>query len=261
MTTGLTQVAPGISRAELRMPVLLGARAGLRVNVYVLEAADGLHLVDCGPFDLYAELRALVATSFPGKRIRRIYLTHGHGDHAGAGARCANDRIEVWAAPGDREMLRNGGPGGVPRRFRYPAFEATHSLVQGGQIPLNDEHHLEVLPLPGHTDGSVCFNHPGGRALLCGDLVFGPSTGYWTTFLVQILTSRRQPADELRTQMDSLSALRLRLAAKPRTLLLPGHGPPGHFDSGATSLDRSERILRQVLRTKRGRGAGSGSEN
>ena len=243
------------------MPLLPGARLSLRVNVYVLEAPDGLCLVDCGPYGLYTGLRALIARSFPGKSIRRIYLTHGHADHAGAGARCANDGIELWAAEGDRQMLRNGGPDGVPSLFRYPGFEPTHPLVQGDRIRLTDDRELEVLSLPGHTAGSVCFDDAGAQVLLCGDAVYGPCWGYLATFLTQVLTSRRQPPGELRAHADSLEALRGRLAERPSTLLLPGHGTPGPFDSGVTSVGRSARILRGVLRTRWNRSAGSGSES
>ena len=118
--SGPTEITPEISRVEIRLPMLLGNFLSLRVNVYVLETPDGLCLVDCGPADLYANLRALIAKSFPGKRIQRIYLTHGHADHAGAGGRCANDGIEIWAAEGDRQMLRDGGPDGVPKSSVTP---------------------------------------------------------------------------------------------------------------------------------------------
>ena len=259
--SGPTEITPEISRVEIRLPMLLGNFLSLRVNVYVLETPDGLCLVDCGPADLYANLRALIAKSFPGKRIQRVYLTHGHADHAGAGGRCANDGIEIWAAEGDRQMLRDGGPDGVPKKFRYPGFEATRSLVQGDRIRLINGRELEVVPLPGHTDGSVGFEDADAQVLLCGDALYGPSRGYWTTFLAEIFTSRGQPPHELRAQADSLNALKRRLAERPRTRLLPGHGPPGPFDSGATSIDRSGRILRRVLMTKRDRSVGSRTEN
>lgn len=259
--SGPTEITPGISRVELRMPMLLGNCLSLRLNVYVLETPDGLCLVDCGPFDLYADLRALLAKSFPGKRIQRIYITHGHADHAGAGGRCANDGIEIWAADGDRQMLRNGGPDGVPALFRYPGFEPTHSLAQGDRIRLAGGRELEVVSLPGHTEGSVGFHDAEAQVLLCGDALYGPSWRHWATFLAEVFTTRRLPANELPLQADSLNTLKRRLEESPGALLLPGHGPPGPFDSGTTSIDRSTRILKRVSMTKRGPTVGSHSEN
>lgn len=241
--------------------MLLGNCVSLRLNVYILETPDGLCLVDCGPSDLYADLRALLAKSFPGKKIQRIYITHGHADHAGSGGRCVNDGIEIWAAEGDRQMLRNGGPDGVPALFRYPGFEITHSLAQGDRIRLTGGRELEVVSLPGHTDGSVGFHDADAQVLLCGDALYGPSRRHWATFLAEVFTSRRQPPNELQVQTDTLNTLKRRLQESPGTLLLPGHGPPGPFDSGATSIDRSARIIRRVLMTKRGRDIGSPNED
>ena len=230
---------------------LRGLPLNLRVNSYVLEVPDGLYLIDCGPFDLYYQLRALTAQKFPTKKILRVYLTHGHSDHAGAGLRCISEGIEVWSASGDKDMLDNGGPPGVPKTFRYPAFQPTNHIDEGHRIMLSETRQLVAFLTPGHTPGSVCFYDSRNDTLLYGDLLFGPLRGYAMTFLLEFLTALRESKAELRQQMESLTHLERRLAEQGNTLMLPGHGPPYYSDAQPGTFDRSTGILKWVLRLKR----------
>ena len=206
--------------------------------------------MDCGPLALYSRLRADLARTFPQKRVLRIYLTHGHSDHAGAGLRCINEGIEVWAATGEREMLGDGGPLGVPQAFRYPAFQPTSSIDEGHRITLDRSCHLVALPTPRHTPGSVCFYDEENGILLYGDNLFGPVWGYGVTFMLEFITTLRQPRYEIMQQQETLGLLRQRLEGQARTLVVPGHGPPYYLDEHPAAFDRSLGILRWALRLK-----------
>lgn len=248
----LEQVTPGIWRVELSVP--LGPRwptFRLRVNSYVLEAPDGLYLVDCGPFALYYRLRALAAHSFPHKKVLRVYITHGHFDHAGAGLRCISEGIEMWATSEEEKLLSEGGPIGVPQVFRYPAFQPTRHIEEGHLICLGNTHNLEAVLVPGHTPGSVCFHDEEKGVLLYGDLLFGPLRGYAVTFLLELLTAVRQPKKESMQQIESLKLFKSRLEGHDHTLLLPGHGPSYYSEAHPRAFDRSLGILRWILRLKR----------
>ncbi|MBI2855690.1 MAG: MBL fold metallo-hydrolase [Chloroflexi bacterium] len=250
--SSLHHLAQGIWRTEASVslgPRLLPIR--LRVNVYVLETPVGLYLVDCGPFALYYQLRAMIARSFPHRRVVRVYLTHGHFDHAGAGLRCTTEGIEVWSASAEHEMLAGGGPAGVPRAFRYAAFQPTNLIENGYRLALDDGRYFDAMLTPGHTAGSACFYDEQRGVLFYGDLLFGPLRGYMVTFILEFLTAMRQPREELRRQMESLGNLKGRLVGRSQVLLLHGHGPPYYLEERPGAFERSLGILRLVLRLKR----------
>ncbi len=94
------------------------------VNVYLVEEADGLTLIDAGmPFSLKGILNA--ADSL-GKPITRILLTHAHGDHVGAldGLKEALPNAEVLISRRDQALLAK-----QPR----PGSGRTANADQGGR--------------------------------------------------------------------------------------------------------------------------------
>lgn len=239
-------IAPGVWRVELMTTFALAGRARLRTNVFALEERDGLSLIDCGPLPVYGNLRHMLARQFPGQPLRRVYLTHAHADHAGAGMRCRTEGLDVWAGSGDHEMLLDGGPWGVPWKFRYPPYRASGAVESLGWIELACGHRLEPVPMPGHTPGSFGFVDRERRLLLCGDTTYGPcGPGYGGTFLLEVLTSQRQPRSELRKQRATLEALHARLG-QGYWLVLPGHGPPVLMGPGPSPFERSIKILDRI---------------
>jgi hydroxyacylglutathione hydrolase len=70
-----------------------------------------------------------------------------------------------------------------------------------------DENGVEILPTPGHSDGSTCYLVPGAageKYLFTGDTMFPTADGTWSTFLVP----GRGGAPELRSSLDLLATLR-----------------------------------------------------
>ncbi len=114
-----------------------------------------------------------------GFQVRRIFLTHGHVDHA-AGAAEAKRRlgapIQIHAA--DREWLAQ-----LPHQAEMFGFEG------GGEVPEVDHWHVhgesftvgdqaaQVLHTPGHTRGSCALWFPGPRLVFTGDTLFSGSVG------------------------------------------------------------------------------------
>ena len=107
-----------------------------------------------------------------GIRPRRIVLTHGDPDHAGAAdyLRQAFD-AEVWAAEAERGMIDRSVWPELPRvrrtlmRFLYRSTPppTIDRWFAGG----DDMGGLKVIATPGHTPGHVCFEWQGW--LLAGD--------------------------------------------------------------------------------------------
>lgn len=130
------------------------------------------------------------------EEVRWILLTHGHIDHLG-GAKALFDltggRAKVVIHEADAHMLRSRGghveeyangrqrylnnPDGPAQQMR--TAEAAISgemepavLVSGGEIlSLGGDVTVSVLPVPGHTAGSVAYRLDGQNAVFVGDAV------------------------------------------------------------------------------------------
>jgi glyoxylase-like metal-dependent hydrolase (beta-lactamase superfamily II) len=130
--------------------------------------------------------RILAAIDQSGAVAERIWLTHGHLDHAGGAAELQETLRE-----------RAGDPGGVPiegpdRRdeFLLQGLEAQgHAygvalrnvtpdrwLDKGDSVTFGG-HQFDVLHCPGHTPGHVVFVNRAARFALVGDVLFQGSVG------------------------------------------------------------------------------------
>jgi glyoxylase-like metal-dependent hydrolase (beta-lactamase superfamily II) len=111
--------------------------------------------------------------------IEKIWITHGHLDHAGGaaalkaatGAPIEGPHLEdrFWIDQIEASGARWGMPdarGFIPDRW----------LAQGDTVELDGEP-FEVLHCPGHTPGHVAFFHREARFAQVGDVLFAGSIG------------------------------------------------------------------------------------
>lgn len=233
-------MAAGVYRVPLPLP-----NDGLRaVNVYVLQADDGLVLIDSGwaITEARAALDAgLAALDASVADVRRFLVTHVHRDHytqavhlrrelgvrvsLGAGERQSLETVlrQDWDGRGQRvAYLRLLGakeladtlaklPGsGMPEED----WELPDDWLQGGQQVRHGARNLQVVETPGHTRGHVVFHDTESRLLFAGDHVLPtitPSIGLEAALSVN-------PLGEF---LRSLALVRQR----PDAQLLPAHGP------------------------------------
>jgi glyoxylase-like metal-dependent hydrolase (beta-lactamase superfamily II) len=241
---GAHPVAPGVYRMPLPLP-LDGLRA---VNVYAIEAAGGLVLIDSGwaLANSRGQLERSLARIGAGlPDVRRFLVTHLHRDHytqavaisrelgtavalgaeekhsidklLGPDFRALNAQLLQLAVAGashvasELSALADSEPGMRPADFGYgPPSE----WITGGQMFDLGTRTLEAVATPGHTRGHLVFADTAAGLLFAGDHVLPhitPSIGF-----------EESPAPlPLRDYLESLNVVR----RMPDLTLLPAHGP------------------------------------
>ena len=123
--------------------------------------------------------RLLGALADRGLTLEKIWITHGHLDHAGA----AQAIKDITGAPiegphkADQFWIDDIPESG--RKYGLPdakSFTPDRWLDDGDVVTLG-ETEFEVLHCPGHTPGHVIFFHRGSRFAQVGDVLFKGSIG------------------------------------------------------------------------------------
>ena len=222
------------------------------VNSYLVDDGGALTVIDAGLRGHWTELeRELASIGRSLTDIQAVLLTHGDVDHVGfaerlrratgvpvfvAAADAAEARGEVKkpAAPRDpmriRPLtqflvygLRHGGLGSTPIAEVRPIEGSTTLDVPGAP---------RVIPLPGHTPGSVAYHVPLVDAIFMGDAmttrsvtsgIAGPALGPFTI----------DPAMAVRS-LDALEGI-------DAGLVLPGHG-----DAWTGGLPKALALIRKA---------------
>ncbi len=163
--------------------------------------------------------KLLKAAEQLGAKIKEIWLTHGHLDHAG-GAEDVRDALDIpiigpnkadqfwldqietsWAKYGQHGMGRDCTPD------RY--LDDGDVLALGGA-------EFTVAHCPGHTPGHVVFSNTDMKIAFVGDVLFKGSVGR-TDF----------PKSDPQALIDSITQKLWPLGNDMR--FVPGHGPMGTF--------------------------------
>jgi glyoxylase-like metal-dependent hydrolase (beta-lactamase superfamily II) len=172
------QLAPGLHR--------LGDG---HVNSYLVEDGGAITIIDAGMAGQYGDLeRELTRMGRTKADVKAIVLTHGDTDHVGYAERLRRETgIPVYVGAADVERARGevkkpSSGWGPMKPGPFLGFMA-YGLRKGGLrttwitdlTPIDGEATLDlpgsprVIPLPGHTPGSVAVHVPLVEALFLGD--------------------------------------------------------------------------------------------
>ena len=189
------------------------------VNAFLVREDDGFTLVDTtisGGADDPIE-----AAQAAGGTIRRIALTHGHGDHVGsldALKQRLGDQVEVLMPEVDARI--HAGEKVTDRKLTgsWPKIQTTPDVRINGGDRVGS---LEVISSPGHTPGHVAFLDTRDNTLIAGDVYtsYGSvqvSSHFYLRFPFAAMATFDKPVD-----VESARSLRTLDPA----LLVVGHGP------------------------------------
>jgi hydroxyacylglutathione hydrolase len=176
-------------------------------NCYLLQAADGHILFDApdGACD-WLERR--------GVDLKLLLLTHGHIDHVQDAARIKKRfscqigcSAETMPMISDRDFFRGFG-----FELEIEPVKADFAIVETpAQSFLGLE--LQVLEVPGHCPGSLCFFSRPDELLIGGDVLFAGGVGRWDL-----------PGGDVDLLFEGIRQKLFPLGDK--VTVLPGHGPP-----------------------------------
>ncbi len=224
------EIAPGIRR--------LGEG---RVNVYLLEEAGEITIIDAGAPGQWRELLAELGTM--GRTlddVRAVVLTHGHSDHIGFAERARRELdVPIQVHEADRTLALGEiraprdkvvkGPRPRPGALlgflaysvrkgmlRIPRITAVSTYGDGATLDVPGA--PRAILVPGHTAGSAALHVPARDAVFVGDAFATLSA----------LTGARGPLTVPQFNADTQQALASldRLVDLGVSLALPGHGEP-----------------------------------
>ncbi len=211
------------------------------VNWYLVEADDGITIVDAGLPGYWPQLAATLGVL--GREltdIAAVVLTHGHVDHIGVAERLRSEagaRILVHQA--DEQLVLTGEQpprerGMLPYLWRPAAIRLFMHLAHAGAAGLRRPAEVEtyadgetldvpgrprVKLTPGHSRGSCCLDFESRGVAFVGDAMC----------TLNVLTGRRGPQIPPAAFNDSsdlaLSSL-AGLESLEAEVLLFGHGEP-----------------------------------
>lgn len=141
---------------------------GLSTKVYILNCEKGLILIDVGFTELCiknieAELKLMEEKW---ENIRLILITHAHGDHI-------LNLPKILELAGYPEVMI--GEGDIDALREETGVEADMGLEQVDIIEACGG--IEMINVPGHSDGNLSFYLRSEKTLIVGDSIFGDDEG------------------------------------------------------------------------------------
>ncbi len=173
------QVQPGIEYVDDTSPA----------HIYVLDDGGEITLIDAGlPNEAPKVLGYLERTGRTPAQVKRIVLTHRHGDHAGAAGELVKATgAELYAHEDEAAALASQE--GMPK--------AIHRLADGDVVPVFEG--LRAVEVPGHTTGHLCFYLPQRKVLFTGDALInrGTLTGPVAQYTADLTSAHKALRDKI----------------------------------------------------------------
>jgi len=161
------------------------------LKTWILDNGEGMVLVDGGMRGTAVDNigKELESIGRSWADVRLILVTHKHRDHVNNLPRL----VELTGAPVEAEELE------------APLIEAALGVKVGGlkhRQVLDICGGVEVVHVPGHSEGNAAFYLRKQRAMIAGDTIFGDSEGGLTAPPERYCLYAAQAAREIRRLLD-----------------------------------------------------------
>jgi glyoxylase-like metal-dependent hydrolase (beta-lactamase superfamily II) len=180
-----------------------------RQNCYLVRhvPTSDLLLIDPGD-DAHLILKAI---ENEGSQLKHIILTHAHHDHVGAvKAVCEKFKMHFYLNKDDEKLLNRASIYALAFEKKIIEISKNYRPFNGEELVWGGEK-INMMHLPGHTQGGMCFFF-GGIAFT-GD-----------TLLNEFIGRTDLPGADAATLAKSITTMLSTLPGD--TLLFPGHGKP-----------------------------------
>lgn len=223
------------------------------MNVYLVREEDGFTLVDTGYSGTEREI--LEGAREHGGEIKRIVLTHAHGDHSGSldalhealpEAEVLVPAREARFLRGERTLDPEERQGKLRGMWKDAKVRPSRELLPGDRVGS-----LEVVAAPGHTPGHTAFLDVRDRSLIAGD-AFQTRAGTAVSGVMKILFPF--PAMATWHKPTALSSARMLRALEPSRLAV-GHGPV--LEHPLPEMDRAIEVAEREVEAQLWRNARS----
>ena len=240
--------------AEKLKIIALGGLNEIGKNLTVYEYGNDIVVVDCGmgfpDDDMYGIDVVIPDISYLIKnahKIRGIFLTHGHGDHAGGAYALATAcGAKVYAMQPAADFVANGDTDALSLTPAIEAgvYEEGYTFkacpvepIADGDVLKVGKYTMTVVVSEGHSAGHCCYvlEADGQKALFVGDAIQCGG---------KIALQAIWDCD-LQKYVDTIHRLN---AIKP-DLLLPGHGCVA-LNRGYLHIEKAEKILETLALPK-----------
>jgi glyoxylase-like metal-dependent hydrolase (beta-lactamase superfamily II) len=198
------EVAPGVRRVLANNP----GPFTFKGTVSYVVGRGQVAIIDPGPLD-EAHIAALL-DAVRGETVTHVFVTHTHRDHSPAVPRIKAATGALVLAEGPHRAARPLHVGEAPRldASNDTEFKPDHALADG-EVVSGRGWTIEAVTTPGHTANHMAFAFKEADLLFSGDHVMA-----WSTPVVA------PPDGAMSDYMASLH----KLARRPETIYLPGHG-------------------------------------
>ena len=136
------------------------------MELWILDCPEGAFLVDTGMGDQVLEEIDEILSGFrkEWKDVEAVLITHRHGDHV-------RNLEKVKELTGAKIISHEDEVG----KIREQTGVEPEGLKHGAHLPYCGG--IEVIHVPGHTEGNCCYYLPAKKAMIAGDTVFGDEEG------------------------------------------------------------------------------------
>jgi len=157
------------------------------VNVWFYTKGDQVIAVDAGHLDYYGAKEAAASIGIDADSVRHVLLTHSDVDHCGGVDRNAKQKLfpnaELYLGKGE-EVYFDGDfcrmiKAGIP--LRNPVRLDHYTTVRDGDVFRCGDIKVQVIEVPGHTAGHVCYL-VDDKVLFSGDCLAVNSLGGYSLF-------------------------------------------------------------------------------